>query len=251
MDEYIKNRIEEFLSKEYCCNLDDLQDDGIVFTVKSIVSQPYIKIMAYRNSVVICTSHNISEKIKGMLRGKSVDEIFEIPFVYGQTIHYVPDCAYDYPFGKRTDYDFQLLFDENILSLQGLEGFGNSLEFDDQGKTPTRAACIVRENKKVIGVAGATPTEIADIWEIGVDVLDEYRNAGWGTRVVCNLTKELLERNIIPFYSASVTNIGSQSVAIRSGYLPVWVDTYGTVLDGSSVYQEILNDLTAKFLSNK
>lgn len=251
MDEYIKNRIEEFLSKEYCCNLDDLQDGGIVFTVKSIVSQPYIKIMAYRNSVVICTSHNISEKIKGMLRGKSVDEIFEIPFVYGQTIHYVPDCAYDYPFGKRTDYDFQLLFDENILSLQELEGFGNSLEFDDQGKTSTRAVCMARNSEKVIGLSGAAPSSIADIWELGVDVLPEYRKAGLGTSLVRCLTKKLQEQNIVPFYSASVTNIGSQLVAARSGYLPAWVDTYGTILDGSSSYQEMLDDLTVKLLGKK
>lgn len=251
MDEYIKNRIEKFLSKEYCCNLHDLHDAGTVFTVNSIVSQPYIKIMTYGNSVVICTSPNISEKIKEMLRGKSRDEIFEMPFVYGQTIHYVPDCAYTYQFRKKTGYDFQMLFDENILSLQGLEGFENALEFDDQGKTPTRAVCIVKENKKVIGVAGAAPTAMPDVWEAGVDVLAEYRNAGIGTKLVRSLTKELLERDVVPFYSASVTNLGSQLVAARSGYLPIWVDTYGTVLDGSSAYQEILNDLSIKFFRDK
>lgn len=156
-----------------------MHDDGIVFTVNPIVSQPYIKIMAYRNSVVICTSQNISEKVKGMLRGKSRDEIFEMPFVYGQTIHYVPDRAYTYQFRKKTGYDFQMLFDENILSLQGLEGFENSLEFDDQGKTPTRAVCIVRENKKAIGVAGAAPTAIPDMWEVGVDVLPNTEMQEW------------------------------------------------------------------------
>lgn len=46
-------------------------------------------------------------------------------------------------------------------------------------------------------------------------------------------------------------NVGSQSVAVRSGYLPAWVDTYGTVLDGSAVYSEMLDNLTATFLRNK
>ena len=72
-----------------------------------------------------------------------------------------------------------------------------------------------------------------------------------GTSLVSSLTKELLKRDIIPFDSTSVTNIGSQLVAARSGYIPAWVDTYGTVLDGSSSYQEILYDLVAKFLVNK
>lgn len=72
--------------------------------------------------------------------------------------------------------------------------------------------------------------------------------AGMATGLVSSLTKELLDRNIVPFYSASVTNVGSQLVAVRSGYLPAWVDTYGTVLDGSSVYSEILDNLTATYL---
>ena len=38
----------------------------------------------------------------------------------------------------------------------------------------------------------------------------------------------ILEQNKIPFYSASVTNIASQAVAIRSGYMPLWTDTFGT-----------------------
>ena len=107
------------------------------------------------------------------------------------------------------------------------------------------------ENKKVVGVAGVAPTAVPDMWEVGVDVLPEYRNQGIAASLVSSLTKELLDRNIVPFYSASITNIGSQLVAARSGYLPAWVDTYGTVLDGSSVYSEMLDNLTATFLRNK
>lgn len=251
MDGYIRDKIEHLLMKEYFCSLEDLNSLENVYTVCKTANSPYIKIMAYRNSVVICTSQNISETIKEMLREKTRDEIFEMPFVYGQTIHYVPDPAYKYHLRNRNGFDFQLLFDDDILSLQGIKGFDNSLEFDDHGKTSTRTVCIVRDGKKVIGLAGAAPTAIADIWEVGVDVLPEYRNAGIATSLVSRLTKELLEWDIIPFYSASVTNIGSQLVAARSGYLPAWVDTYGTILDGSSCYQEILDEVASKFLRNK
>lgn len=68
--------------------------------------------------------------------------------------------------------------------------------------------------------------------KVRVDVLPEYRNSGMGTYLVTKLTCELLKRDMVPFYSASVTNIGSQMVALRCGYIPAWVDTYGTVLDG-------------------
>lgn len=251
MDEYIKNKVEKYLTGEYHCTSDDLNASGTVFTIHTFVPQPYIKIMAYRNAVVVCTSQNISSKIKDMLRGKTRDEIFETPLVYGQTIHYIPDPAYAYQLRKRPGYDFEMLFDEQILSLRGLKGFENSLEFDEHGKTPTKAVYAAVENKKVVGVAGVAPTAVPDMWEVGVDVLPEYRNQGIATSLVISLTKELLDRNIVPFYSASITNIGSQLVAARSGYLPAWVDTYGTVLDGSSVYSEMLDNLTATFLRNK
>lgn len=99
--------------------------------------------------------------------------------------------------------------------------------------------CVAKDHNRVIGVAGAAGSSIDDLWEMGVDVIEEYRNAKLGTYLVRRLTKELLSRNIVPFYSASVTNIGSQMVAYRCGYRPCWVDTYGTVLDGSSVYNDL------------
>ena len=79
-----------------------------------------------------------------------------------------------------------------------------------------------------------------DVWEVGVDVAEDYRNAGLGTYLVRGLTGELLARGIVPFYSASVTNIASQMTAYRCGYKPFWIDTFGTTLDGSSVYNDIV-----------
>lgn len=62
------------------------------------------------------------------------------------------------------------------------------------------------------------------------------------------LTKELLLQNIIPFYSDSVTNIASQMVASRCGYIPYWIDTFGTILDGSSIYNDVIEDITSNFM---
>lgn len=55
-----------------------------------------------------------------------------------------------------------------------------------------------------------------------------YRHGGLATYLVNALTQKLLAQGIVPFYSASVTNIGSQMVASRCNYIPAWIDTYGT-----------------------
>ena len=243
MKAIIKSKIEELLSKEYYCSLDELNGKSTVYSVNFNAKQPYIKILAYRNCVVVCTSEDLYYKVRELLQNKNRDEIFELPLVYGQTIHYVPNDNYINDVSVSLNYECEYLFDRDILSLVGLTGFENSLAFDENGSTSTKAVCIAKEKNKIIGAAGAAESSVNGVWEIGVDVMEEYRNARLGTYLVRGLTEELLARNIIPFYSASVTNIGSQMVASRCDYIPFWVDTFGTILDGSSVYNDIIKGL--------
>lgn len=239
MKEIIKSKIEELLSKEYYCSLSELNGRETVYSINTNAKRPYIKILAYRKCVVVCTSKELHTKIQEILQDKNRDEIFEVPFVYGQTIHYVPDHSYDVGEAISSKYVCEFLLDKDILSLNGLKGFENSLAFDDNGSTPTKAVYIARDKGRIIGTAGAAESPVNGLWEIGVDVMEEYRNAKLGTYLVSKLTKELLARNKVPFYSASVTNISSQMVACRCGYVPLWVDTFGTTLDGSSVYKNL------------
>ena len=243
----IKKKMEEFLSKEFYCSLDELNGKSTVYTVNFNAKQPYIKILAYRNCVVVCTSENLHYKVQELLQCKNRDEIFEFPLVYGQTIHYIPNDNYTEEAVISLDCKCEYLFGRDILSLTGLTGFENSLAFDENGSTSTKGVYIAKVNNKIIGAAGAAETSTNGVWEIGIDVLEEYRNARLGTYLVRGLTKELLVRNIIPFYSASITNIGSQMVASRCDYIPLWVDTFGTILDGSSVYNDIIKSLSLAF----
>lgn len=230
MKEMIKSRVEKYLSRKFYCGLQELQGKGTVYTLNHEAERPYMKLMAYRNCVLVCTSKDIQAKVQELLQGKSRDEMFECPLVYGQTIHYVPDGDPDRERPAPSGFRFVSMFEEEILSLKGLQGFENSLAFDENGRTSTRAVYAAMDKEKIIGVAGAAESSLEGMWEVGVDVLEEYRMAGLGTYVVECLTRELLEREIVPFYSASVTNLSSQLVACRSGYIPCWVDTFGTIL---------------------
>lgn len=240
LKEVITDKIERLLSKEFYCSIKELRGKETAYTVNSNAKGPYIKILAYRNSVVVCTSENLQRKVQELLQNKNRDEIFELPLVYGQTIHYVPDCGCPAEGTIPVGYTYACLFGKEISGLAGVSGFENSLAFDEQGFTPTKAVYMAKDKNKIIGIAGAAESSVNDVWEIGIDVLEEYRNANLGTYLVKALTRELLARNIVPFYSASVTNIGSQMVANRCGYIPIWVDTFGTTLDGSSVYKELI-----------
>ncbi len=136
MKTLIRTRTEQLLSREYVLDTAELNGKGTLWTVRKDLKGPHIKIMAYRNCVAVCTSQDLSAGVRRLLENKSRDEIFECPFVYGQTIHYIPGSD---PVSLRAPAGCQceFLFEKEILTLTGLAGFENALSFDRNGNTST------------------------------------------------------------------------------------------------------------------
>ena len=239
---FIHSTIKEYLAQAFFCTTEVLEESNTTFTVNTLSNRPYIKIMAFNKCVIVNTSQPIYLKVKSELKGKSRDEIFEFPFIYGQTIHYIPDIERIKRLQLSDEYSYELLKGKDIEELRGIKGFDNSLAFDCNGKVLTKIVFLAKKDNEIIGLAGAS-AETEKLWEVGIDVKPEYRKGGLGTELVSNLTVDIIEQGIIPFYSASVTNIGSQMVANRSGYIPYWIDTYGNILDGSSPYNIFVKNL--------
>lgn len=225
--ELIDTMIKTYLAEQFFCQLSGLDNDRVLFTVNRLIKCVYIKIMAYNNCIVVTTSE---------------DEIFEFPFVYGQTIHFVPDVKRIRKFELPNHFSYELLREDDIQKLRGSKEFANSLVFDGNGNTSTKIVFLAKKGNEIVGLAGASK-ETDHLYEVGIDVKPEYRKGGLGTKLVSCLTIELMSQGIVPFYSVSVTNISSQMVANRSGYVPCWVDTYGNTLDGSSVYDSFVEKL--------
>lgn len=62
------------LSEEFCCTPAQLNGNGVLYTVKSHTEKPFLKILAYRNCVAVCTSEDIAGDIRRLLRNKNRDE---------------------------------------------------------------------------------------------------------------------------------------------------------------------------------
>jgi predicted GNAT family acetyltransferase len=62
------------------------------------------------------------------------------------------------------------------------------------------------------------------MWQIGVDVLPEYRRQGVASAMTSRLAAEILARGKVPFYCAAWCNLRSVRNAIRSGFRPAWVE---------------------------
>lgn len=78
-------------------------------------------------------------------------------------------------------------------------------------------------NGKLVGLAGCS-ADCETMWQIGIDVLPEYRKKGIASALTSRLALEILQRDKVPFYCCAWSNVKSARNAIKSGFRPVWVE---------------------------
>ncbi len=76
---------------------------------------------------------------------------------------------------------------------------------------------------KLIGIAGCS-ADCEEMWQIGIDVLSEYRNQGVALALTSNLAMEIINRSKVPFYCCAWSNIPSAKNAVKSGFVPAWAE---------------------------
>ena len=79
------------------------------------------------------------------------------------------------------------------------------------------------DGERLVGLAGCS-ADCDTMWQIGIDVLPEYRRRGIASALTSRLAIEILNRGKVPFYCAAWCNIKSVRNAIRSGFRPAWVE---------------------------
>ena len=75
----------------------------------------------------------------------------------------------------------------------------------------------------LVGFAGCS-ADCEDMWQIGVDVLPEYRRNGIASALTNKLAKAIMEREKVPFYCSAWSNIRSVRNAVKSGFIPAWAE---------------------------
>jgi GNAT superfamily N-acetyltransferase len=76
---------------------------------------------------------------------------------------------------------------------------------------------------KLIGLAGCS-ADCENMYQIGVDVLPEYRRQGVASALTSRLALEILKLDKVPFYCAAWCNLKSVRNAIKCGFRPAWVE---------------------------
>lgn len=202
----------------------------------------FCNLVSYGGNLVASIDPQIEEIVKAYISKYPVEHCFETP-----NFHVLNDALS--PYGMRICFmaeyflpDLEYLTEQRVSKLQKKAG-SSGLTFrlltqEDFGGLYTKewsnALCEKRkeldvlgmgvyDGEKLIGLAGCS-ADCEKMWQIGVDVLPEYRRKGIAGAMTGALALEVLKRDKVPFYCAAWSNIKSVRNAIKAGFRPAWVE---------------------------
>ncbi len=189
-------------------------------------------LISYGDNIVATISEEYRNIVEQYINKYPVEHCFETP-----NMHVLNDAFQE--FGYRVcfmaeyflpdihklvalpcDYERRILHAEDFVDLY-MEEWSNAL--CENRKQLDVLGVGAYENGKLIGLA-ACSADCETMWQIGVDVLPEYRRKGIASALTSQLAIEILERGKVPFYCCAWSNLKSARNALKSGFRPAWVE---------------------------
>ena len=220
--------IEDFLSTE----------NKVVLSKKHEKARVYLPLplecdlVSYGNNIVAQVSERMKDVVTKYISKYAVARCFESPNVialneklaeYGYKVcfmaeYFLPDINELKEIS--CDYEIKVLYPEDFKDCY-TEQWGNALCHDR--KHLDKLAVGAFDNGKLVGLAGCS-ADCEMMYQIGVDVLPEYRKQGIASSITSRLALEILKLGKVPFYCAAWSNIKSVRNAIKCGFKPAWVE---------------------------
>lgn len=222
------------------CKSEDflMTKNKIVISKKNHKARKYLELpfecnlVSYGNNIVASVREDIADIVKNYIDKYPIEHCFETPNLnvlndflakYDLKVcfmaeYFLPDIA----LLKKQDckYETSVLTQKDFADLYKPE-WSNAL--CEKRKELDVLGAGAYNGDKLIGLA-ACSADCDDMWQIGIDVLPEYRRQGIAAALTSLLALELLERGKVPFYCAAWANIKSVRNAIKSGFRPAWVE---------------------------
>lgn len=220
------------------CAPEDFLRDTPVITLSSAHPQarkylplPFqCDLVSYGHNVVAQVSGELQETVAAYVNRFEAMRCFETPNLlvledalrpHGLRVcfmaeYFLPDADVLQPL--PCPYELRVLEDFTGLYT---ETWGNALTAHDPERDVLGVGAY--DGEQLVGLA-ACSRDCETMWQIGVDVLRDYRHQGVASALTSRLACEILARGAVPFYCAAWSNIASVRNAVRSGFRPAWVE---------------------------
>ena len=189
-------------------------------------------LVSYGSNIVAQAGEEIAPLVKQYIDRFPVEHCFETP-----NLHVLEDALA--PYGLKVcfmaeyflpdvtkvealpcDYELRVLHQPDFAELY-LPEWSNAL--CEKRKQLDVLGVGAYDGDKLIGLAGCS-ADCEDMYQIGVDVLPEYRRKGIAAAMTSRLALEVLALDKVPFYCAAWCNLKSVRNAIKCGFRPAWVE---------------------------
>lgn len=222
------------------CKWEDFlkKDNVVVISAANPAARRYLKLphvcdlTTYGNNIVATISEEYRDIVESYISKYAVEHCFETPNMYVLNEAFKPYglgvcfmAEYFLPDMERLkrlecNYVLKVLEQKDFADLY-LPMWGNALCADRKELDVLGVGAY--DGEKLVGLA-ACSADCDNMWQIGVDVLPEYRRMGIASSLTSNLAIEIIERGKVPFYCCAWSNLKSVKNALRSGFVPGWVE---------------------------
>lgn len=188
--------------------------------------------VSYGSNIVAQTSEELAPLVRDYITKYPLEHCFETPNLhvlddrlapYGfrscfMAEYFLPDVELLRALPCR--YTLRVLHQEDFAELY-LPQWSNAL--CESRKELDVLGVGAYDGDTLIGLAGCS-ADCEMMYQIGIDVLPQYRRQGIAAALTSRLALEVLKLGKVPFYCAAWCNLASVRNAIRSGFRPAWVE---------------------------
>ncbi len=234
--------IKEQLAYDFNCSIADLSGKENVITLPALHEKrrkfsrkPYLfQMMTMGDNAIISAEEKMHPWLTEWIKGKKGFHLFEQHnffeleqelHKYGEKISITHHMFAPKPELEKipTSFDIKWLKQEELHPFYGKQEFSNAAGDSFIQDRPNMLAVAAMDGESIMGMAGCT-ADSQILWQIGIDVLPQYRGRGIGVTLVKIIKNEIFKRGAIPYYGTSLSNIGSLKVALASNFIPMWVE---------------------------
>lgn len=222
------------------CQASDFEknENTVVYSRGSDKARKYLELpfscnlVSYGNGIVASVQPEYENDVREYIDKYPPEHCFETPNIHvlndkfikkGQKLcfmaeYFLPDVDIIKPLA--CEYKLRFLYPDDFEKLY-LPEWSNAL--CEKRKHLDVLGLGAYDGEKLIGFAGCS-ADCDTMWQIGIDVLPQYRRKGIAAALTSGIAVEVLRRGIVPFYCAAWCNIKSVRNAIKSGFKPAWTE---------------------------
>lgn len=227
-------------AKDANCESTDFQktEHVVVISKENPEARKYLNLplacnlISYGTNIVASVQEAYKELVSAYINKYKTEHCFETPNMHVlndalqkdklricfMAEYFLPDIEKLKP--QECSYEMKLLHQSDFSSLYS-ETWSNAL--CEKRKELDVLGVGAYDGEILVGLAGCS-ADCDSMWQIGVDVLPEYRRKGIASALTSTLAIEILKAGKVPFYCAAWSNIKSVRNAIKSGFRPAWVE---------------------------